>query len=428
MYWTTRIAYVAIVALATLTNLHLSGDMSAAVYRLARSIDPSVGWSDAVDGIRNVALFAGLGAVWVATAMSGLLRVEVKKAVLVGFALSAIVEGTQVFSPSRTASILDLMTNTAGAFIGAFAVAGLIADAARARGEKSYVGVPALMLSGAYVLATLCEAMTPLFSADQVPDIPGGPIAWWHEAMRASLPLSISHITFSDILLFVPAGFLVVMMLAERGLAARWVRVAAIGSALMFLVEILHGLIRLHIWWEAAVWHAAAWSFGAWAAHRWLAAMSRELRGAERARFAIVAYAMILFCWGWRPFLPETHGSLIAAQFSMDHFVPLRALAIRMDVFSALHVAQQFFLYFPLGALLAVWPLRFRGAWSHLWSGVWLAAAIELGHVVVEGRFFDITNFMIACAGLGMGWLLVRRVGFRPYGQALPPAPASAKR
>ncbi len=409
------------VALATLTNLHLSGDMSAAAVRLARSIDPSIGWSDAVDGVRNVALFAGLGAVWVATSVSGSVRAEMRKAVLVGFLLSAIVEGTQVFSPSRTASIIDLSTNTFGAFLGAFVVAYLIADAARGKGQKSYLGIPALMLSGAYVLATWCEAMTPLFNNDQVPDIPGGPIAWWHEAIHASLPLSLAYVSLTDVLLFAPAGFLVVMMLAERGIAKRWVRAAAVGAALMVVTEIAHGFIRLPIRWEVAFVHAVAWTLGAWAAHRWLGSLSRELRGAERARFALVVYAALLFLWGWRPFFPETNPSLIAAQFTSDHVIPLRALAVQMDVFSALHVAQQFFLYFPLGCLLAVWPLRLRGPWSHLWAGVWLATVIELGHILVESRFFDVTNLIISCAGLGMGWLLVRRVGFRPYGPAWPP-------
>ena len=60
-----RWAYVAVVALATLTDLHLSGDLHRAAHRLARAFEPSIGWRDAIDGLRNVALFAGLGAVWV---------------------------------------------------------------------------------------------------------------------------------------------------------------------------------------------------------------------------------------------------------------------------------------------------------------------------------------------------------------------------
>jgi glycopeptide antibiotics resistance protein len=88
-------------------------------------------------------------------------------------------------------------------------------------------------------------------------------------------------------------------------------------------------------------------------------------------------------------------------------------------VFSALHVAQQFLLYLPLGALLAIWPLRLSGKWSNLWPGLGVAVAIELGHIVVAGRTFDVTNILLACAGLAMGWVAVRRSGYQPYGAAL---------
>ncbi len=414
------------VALATLTNLHLSGDLSAAAFRLARSVDPTVGWRDAIDGIRNVALFAGLGAVWVATSISGMIRAEVKRATLVGFALSFVVESTQVFSPSRTASILDLATNTFGAFLGAIVVALLIADLAKAKGQRSYLGIPAFVFAGAYVLAVLCEVVTPLFSNDMRLGMGAGPWVWLRISLRASLPLAWSQIPVTDFLLFAPAGFLVVMMLAERGVSGAWRRVAVIGSLLILAGEIGHGFMRLPIRWEAIAVHLVAWSFGAWAAHRWLAPLSRELRGAERALAALAAYSGLLMLWAWRPFLPETRGAVILQQLTLGHFIPLQALAQRADVFSALHVAQQFFLYFPLGCLLAVWPLRLRGKWSHLWAGIWLAAIIEAGHILVATRFFDVTNFIIACAGLGMGWLLVRRVGYRPYGEAMSAAEAKA--
>ena len=38
---------------------------------------------------------------------------------------------------------------------------------------------------------------------------------------------------------------------------------------------------------------------------------------------------------------------------------------------------------------------------------------------MIVDRYFDGTNALIACAGLGIGWLAVRRSGFRPYEEAL---------
>jgi hypothetical protein len=223
--------------------------------------------------------------------------------------------------------------------------------------------------------------------------------------------------------LFAPAGFLVVMLFAERGRSARltWPAVAAGGAACAFAAEAAHGMIGLSIHWEAAATRAVAIAAGAWWAKRRLAVLSQTLRGPRRALAAIAAYALLLVLWGWRPFLPETDIGAIVQQLTADHLVPLMSLVERVDVFTALHVAQVFLLYLPLGCLLAVWPLRLRGRWSHLWPAVWLAWGIEAGHLVIADRYFDVTNALIACAGLGIGWLALRRSGFAPYGEALTP-------
>jgi hypothetical protein len=73
-----RWGYVAVVLLETLTQLHFYPDLAAAVERLVRAFTPSLGWRDAIDGLRNTVLFAGLGAVWVVTSRSGNVRAEIR--------------------------------------------------------------------------------------------------------------------------------------------------------------------------------------------------------------------------------------------------------------------------------------------------------------------------------------------------------------
>ncbi|HTD80127.1 MAG TPA: hypothetical protein VK898_21000, partial [Chloroflexota bacterium] len=158
---------------------------------------------------------------------------------------------------------------------------------------------------------------------------------------------------------------------------------------------------------------------GAYAGAALCEALTQLLRGAARARAALLAYGALLVLWGWRLFLPRTDLHAIAAQLAPENLVPLASLAQRVDAFSALHVLQQFLLYLPLGSMLAVWPLRLTGRWAHLWPGLWLAVVIELGHVLIVDRTFDPTNALIACAGLAIGWVVVRRSGFVPYGEAL---------
>jgi hypothetical protein len=191
------------------------------------------------------------------------------------------------------------------------------------------------------------------------------------------------------------------------------------GGALAFLLEPAHGLVGISVRWEAAVTHAIAIALGAWAAPRLLPPLTHALRGAARALAALVAYAALLVVWGWRPLIPRLDPDEIRAQFSVAQLIPMESLAVRTDVFTAMHVLQQFFLYLPIGALLAVWPLRAKGLWSGLWPSVLFAAVVELGHILIESRLFDITNALLAWAGLVVGWIIVRRSGYTPYGEAL---------
>jgi len=412
-----RVAYVAVVLVATVTELHFSPDLAAALQRLARAFTPSLGWRDAIDGLRNAALFGGLGVVWVVTSPSGRVRAEIWRATLVALALSATVEGLQVFSPVRTASIVDVTTNTLGALGGAVFMAQLVTAVVRARDGHFLLGVPTFLLAGAYGLATLCEAVTPLFRSDRLPGVEGGPLTLLDTMLDRSVPLRPGEVPLFDVVLFAPAGFLVVAWLIERMGSARrvWPAVAGAGAGLAFAAELIHGTFGLSIRWEAAATHTLAVGAGAWAAQRWLPSLRHALRGWPRARAALAGYGALLAVWGWRPFLPKTDAGAIAQQLTAAHLMPLASLSGRVDVFSALHVAQQFLLHLPLGSVLAVWPLRRP---PHLWPAVWLAVGIEVGHIVIAERFFDVTNALVACAGLGIGWLVVQRSGYAPHGDA----------
>ena len=421
-YTLARVAYVAIVLLATLTQLDFSPDLTAAAERLARAFTPSLGWRDAIDGVRNLALFGGLGAVWVVTSFSGKVRPEVVRATLVGFALSVTVEGLQVFSPIRTASIVDVTTNTLGTLGGAMLVAALIAMVIRARGARSYLGFPMFVLAGSYLGAVSCEALTPLFRSEPVKGIDGGPLTRLQAMLAIALPVSFDAIPLSDVCLFVPAGWLAVTWLAESGRNGRasWREVSAYGTVASLVLEVGHGILGVTIRWEAVVVHALSIAFGAWAASRWLPAVTQRLRGPKRAGATFLAYGALIVVWGWRPFYPRIDPAAIGEQLTLPHFIPLASLAERADIFSALHVAQQFLLYLPLGALLAVWPLRSSGRWGGLKPALGLAGVVEAGHIVIDQRLFDLTNVLIAVAGIIIGWVVLRRSTYPVFGEALP--------
>src|SRR5204863_6283011 len=250
-FLTVRLAYVAIILLATMTQLHFSPDLTAAGERLVRAFTPSLGWRDAIDGLRNTVLFAGLGAVWVVSSRSGNVRAEIRRSTLVGLALSATVEGLQVFSPVRTASIVDVTTNTLGALLGAGGVALLIAAVVAAKGARSYLGVPTFLLAAAYGSAALCEGLTPLFGPAALPWTAGGPLGRLNAALAAAGPISFDSLPLVDLPLFAPAGFLFVRLLRERGREGGWVGVAGAAAAPAALAECGRGILGFPIWWGA---------------------------------------------------------------------------------------------------------------------------------------------------------------------------------
>lgn len=416
-----RLAYVAIVLTGTLMALHFSPDLGAAHTRLRRALAPSLSWRDAVDGLRNVVLFGGLGAVWVVTSPSGEVRREIARATILSAALGAAIECTQLFSPVRMASIVDVATNTIGGFAGASATVLLLIAIQRARRTKSYVGIPTLVAVGPYALAVVCEALAPLFQSEPLPSLDGTPLNRLREVLALTLPLDWHHIPAFDLPLYAALGFLLVSYVRERkgsASSSEWLSALAAGLVVA-TAQIAHGAFGLAVRWEMVATDLAAVGLGAGVARSSLGALTRSLRGAARARAVLAAYTALLLVWGWRPLVPELQWRAIRSKLTMTALTPLESLAERVDVFSAAHVAQQFFLYLPLGALLAVWPLRRTGWCKELWAGVWLAGLIELGHFAVAERSFDATNYFIAVAGLGMGWIAVRRCGYEPYGEAV---------
>jgi glycopeptide antibiotics resistance protein len=83
-------------------------------------------------------------------------------------------------------------------------------------------------------------------------------------------------------------------------------------------------------------------------------------------------------------------------------------------------VCAPFFLYLPLGGLLAVWPIRRQGWLSGPLPGVWLALALETAQLLVLDRTLDITDVLVQASGVVIGWAIVRRAGYKTYGETSP--------
>jgi hypothetical protein len=279
--------------------------------------------------------------------------------------------------------------------------------------------VPAFLFAGAYGTAVAAETFTPLLNEVLLPNLGGGVGARLAQAWAAMSLHSVFVLPWLDIPLFAMAGALAVAALVEADVTYRRARllVAAGGASLCAIIEILHGVAGVPIVLGAIVVHAVSVAAGAWVAAWGLPRASNVIRGRERPRLLLMLYVAVVLYWSWRPFYPDFSTSSIAEQFSAAHWIPLKALAGRVDLFSVTDIVAQFLLYLPIGALFAVWPLRRRGAWRGFLPALYFSMVLELGKIVVAERFFDITHILIQVAGAAVGWLVVRRSGFPVYGE-----------
>jgi glycopeptide antibiotics resistance protein len=424
-YWPVgaRAGYLAVIALATLSQLGIEPVGSEELQsRLSRAFSPAMTARNVVDGLRNLLLFAGWGLVWCVTAPTGRLRQAIVAATITGMLVSAGVETAQLFSPRRHASVLDVFTNTGGAFGGAVGAVALLRAMRAAHGARSFVGMPMFVFAAAYGGAALLEMFLPGMRQDLLPGATGGPFARlrlagaqirWGEAGVWAAALQA--------LLMLPAGAFTVAALIERGRSrGRALLVTAgVGVLLAFILEFARGLTGQPIEIGMFVIHASGLVCGAWLAAAGLPALVRRFPGRALALMLAAAYTIMLLLWRWQPFVPHTGFEAIRQSFSANHLVPLQALTMKMDLFSASVVAVGFLLHLPLGALLAVWPLRLRGWLAHMLPGIWIVAVAEAGQLLIAARYFDVTDIIIGGAGVVAGWGLMRKAGFRPRGEAL---------
>ena len=163
-----RGGYVVVILLATLTRLDFDPDPGRAAMRLERALHWALRGSDVVDAARNVALFAGFGVIWLITSAADHPWRRVGRVTLLGFLLSCAVEFVQLFSASRTSSINDVTTNTAGAFLGAAVIVVMVLVLKRVRPARSTIGFPLYPVAGAYAVAVATDIFAPFYGRERI--------------------------------------------------------------------------------------------------------------------------------------------------------------------------------------------------------------------------------------------------------------------
>lgn len=426
--WGPRLAYLFLILLVTVPPPAWEASPELLAERLRAAFDLSFRGRDVIDAVRNLLLFAGWGTVWAATATApaGNTRRDVRTvgmATLLGGLISLGVETLQLFSPRRDTNVWDLFTNVTGALAGAVVLVLLVRLLACRRGAPSYLGLPALVPAFAYGGAVLLEALFPLLEPGVVPGLGGGILDRGRGAVEAFSWDSLGQLPLHHLPLFLPAGTFAVMALVEGGTAVRRAAVLVSGLAwpLFLLVELLGGIAGHPIVAGAVLLHGLAVGGGALLAFKGLAPFSVRFRGRIRPLLLGAAYLLLLAMWSWRPFTLITSPGALVGGLSLEQLVPLHAHAQRFDLFSATDILRHFLLLFPVGVLLAVWPLRSAGWGNGPLPGVAVALFLEGGQILVEGRMFDMTDALVGSAAVLVGWTVARQARFPVRGTLVPP-------
>ncbi|MCU0625832.1 MAG: VanZ family protein [Gemmatimonadaceae bacterium] len=392
-------AYLACIVLATTLGLDFDPSLVDAWYRLQRALHPHVRARDLVDAARNVALFAGLGATMALVTRPPAGRRIIVIATLVGLVASTSVETVQLFSHRRFASIIDVATNTLGALLGATVIVLLERRARTDIRGGTLLGVPAWFAAGALWTACVGLAYAPISRQ-------GGTSVWGESplvrlaAVRALPPINGSGMSYlPDAISFAALGLLVAVAVEDRAGRIRWPQFAAWLSLLAGLVlgmPVLRGLVGVRHDAIAPWVHGVALAGGLLAALTLVPAWRRAVpaAGARSVQVALVGCALLAL-WNWWPALWVSASS---AGLGWRQLVPMLSLYQRDDMASVFLVLQKAGLGALLGACVA--GRRASGLDQPGLRAIALVAlAVELGQLLVPGRYPDITDVLMVTGG-----------------------------
>lgn len=419
-----RVSYLACIALATLTGLGFDPSFAHAGDRLVRALAPPLTSRDLVDAARNIALFFGWGAIFALTARAPTRWRHVAQAVLWGLAASLTVETCQLFSQYRQASIVDVATNTLGSLLGA---AVLWAIEWRASGDMrggTLIGVPGWLPAGALLLTAHALSFAP--SSRPTPRLVWGPSPLERLREIAAGPATV--VPWSalppDAAAWFAAGLAVAVAIRDRTGAVR------AGQALAWLV-IAPGMLVAAIVLRAAAGlqrEARAWEldFAAMALGLLIGLIGIPIwrrRFSARATRALHLFLVICAVGAIMSWTPASwvvaRGQPIA--MSWRALVPMLSLFERQDLSSVFIVLQKASLGAALGACLAA-RARMGAPVPGAWVAIAVACLLEVGQLLVPGRYPDMTDILITASAAGLAIVVIARSD--PARVDLTPSPA----
>ena len=408
-----RVAYLICIGIATLLRVGFDPTPATVLLRLERAVSPLMNFKDVVDAARNVALFAGWGATWVLTSATPTTRRDIVRATGLGLLASLTVEGMQLFSPAREASVLDVLTNTLGSLLGAGVLWAMERRATADLRGGTMLGIPAWMSAGAMLTTATSLAYAPSSRVAMI-------IGWGATpADRLSIVQAIPAVTLpwpaliTDVSAWLLAGLTVAIAVSDR---TGRVRPRQLVGWLIIAPALLVGVHRARAWSglqreeDTLLVQGLSFAIGLTLAlllvPRWRDRVkARSMRAAQLG--IVVALFGALMAWSpasWAALPGSTPG------LSWRQLVPMMSLFQRHDLASVFLVLQKAGIGVLVGAALAA-RKRVGVPWPGLRTAVLYATCLEVGQLLVPGRYPDVTDIMMTSAAAGVVAVLAARSG-----------------
>lgn len=392
----------------------------------------SLGIGSRADWVANLLLFIPLAFLWSGALAHG--RHPALGAILTLFvllaatALSLGIEFTQLFFPQRTVSQNDIAAEALGAIIGTTCWWGfgarLLAWYEGWHRETEPAGM-AERIAWVYFAVVIGYSVLPLDLTISVVEI----YHKWHEGKVnlipfADLPANFMQALYqigTDILLWVPLAWLWRARPGRDNLKVwRMTFLAAVAVEFMqlFVYSRVSDVTDLFT-------GALGAGIGAWLGGRQFGRAGKAGSAARAAspnwlRLALaLAWLPVLMLVFWYPFDVRTDSIFVRERMDFLTRVPFQVYYYGTEFRAITEVFHKTLFFAPLGALLAWWV----SGLSWRWRGYAMAAAlaaiivvalgIELGQVLLPGKYPDTTDWFLESAGGILGYLLFQALPTR---------------
>ncbi len=419
-------------SLVPLNFQHHSWQEASEAFSHIRYLDLKIG--NRADWVANILLFIPLaffwrGALWPARGL--VVRVLVALWVFIAcVGLSVVIEFVQLFFPPRTVSLNDILAESIGAFVGviAWCMFGRRLSEWMA-GWRNARGSPALSrrLLYLYVFVLFTYNLLPL-------DLTLSPVEIfhkWREGRVVLIPFSFVFANpaeawyglLTDAIIWMPVAFL-------WRLSPPTVRQTPLFAVILIatFLEFLQLFVYSRVSDTTDIITAAIGAgMGTWLSRHWAGQAQQAMQGGIASPSQGWLWLCLALLWGgllaaifWYPFDFQTGRSFITERLQSLNRVPFETYYYGTEYRAVTEVLHKVGFFIPLGLLLALGVAQIRNyswrqtaGWGALIAIGLVAFGIELGQLLLPGKFADITDWAMEFLGGLAGYVGTTLLGAR---------------